>query len=95
MPFDIASTSVKIEAPVVVKPDTVSNNASTNEGISLEIKNGKQPNILRTIQPIPTETKPSFAKNRLFAYLHNTYSNEAIPNIITIETINPITAFKF
>ena len=40
IPGESASTSPKIEEPVVVNPDTISNRASTKFGISLEKTNG-------------------------------------------------------
>ena len=42
-PFGSASTSLKIDEPVVVKPETVSKNASTYEGICPDKKNGNAP----------------------------------------------------
>ena len=56
-----ASTSVKILDPVVVNPETVSNIASTTDGISPLITNGSAPKKLITIQLIATVKKPSFA----------------------------------
>ena len=56
-----ASTSERMLAPVVVKPETVSNSASTKLGISPVIRKGRQPNRLMTIQPSAVVTKPSFA----------------------------------
>ena len=55
------STSFKILAPVVVKPDTVSNMASTMLGITPENTNGSAPIRLMTIQLRATVTQPSFA----------------------------------
>ena len=43
----IVSKLVRILAPVVVKPLTVSNNASIKEGIAPEMKNGRAPKTLR------------------------------------------------
>lgn len=56
-----ASTSVKILDPVVVNPETVSNIASTTDGISPLITNGMAPKKLITIQLIATVKNPSFA----------------------------------
>ena len=56
-----ASTSVRMLAPVVVKPDTVSNKASTNLGISPESTKGSAPNTDSKIQESPTMKKPSRA----------------------------------
>ena len=55
-----ASTSLRIEAPVVVKPDTVSKSASVNEGISPESQKGKAPNKLIIIQLNAVAALPSF-----------------------------------
>ena len=54
-----ASTSVRMLAPVVVKPDTVSKNASTKEGISPLNTKGNAPPKLSTAQPKATATRPS------------------------------------
>lgn len=59
--FDSASTLLKTLAPVVVKPDTVSKNASTKCGISPLSQNGRQPIRLTAIHDIATMTKPSRA----------------------------------
>jgi len=50
------STSDKIVAPVVVKPDTISNRASTGLEKYPLIKKGIAPQILRTIQQNATAT---------------------------------------
>ena len=55
-----------IVAPVVVKPDTISNKASTKLLVSPSSNNGTAPIILKTIQDKATRTKPSFAKKTLF-----------------------------
>ena len=60
---DSASTSGTTLAPVVVKPETVSNSASVKCGISPEKTKGRAPKILNTIQQRATVTKPSFMKN--------------------------------
>ena len=54
IPRLIDSTSERIEAPVVVKPDTVSKNASIYEEISPLITKGIAPKIDITIQESPT-----------------------------------------
>ena len=59
--FGRSSTARRMLAPVVVKPDIVSNTASTKDGISPVSINGRQPNILITIQPIAVQIKPSLA----------------------------------
>ena len=56
-----ASTLTTTLAPVVVKPETISNSASMNDGISSVSINGRQPNTLIRIQPNAVQTKPSFA----------------------------------
>ena len=48
-------------APVVEKPETVSNNASIYEGIAPESQKGNAPNKLITIQLKATITNPSLA----------------------------------
>ena len=58
----IASTSVNILAPVVVKPLTTSKKASINDGISLLKTKGKAPKIERIIQEKATMINPSLAK---------------------------------
>ena len=45
--------------PVVVNPDTVSNQQSMNRGIRLLRKKGRAPNRDMTIQPREQITKPS------------------------------------
>ena len=59
--LDKASTSGRILAPVVVNPEIISNMASTKDGISPEITNGRHPIILITIQPRATVIYPSLA----------------------------------
>ena len=56
-----ASTSGRIDAPVVVKPETISNTASRYEGIVPESVNGTAPTSDSTIQHSATVTKPSLA----------------------------------
>jgi len=46
---------------VVVKPETVSNNASKKFGISPDKRKGNEPKRLITIQLSATITKPYFA----------------------------------
>ena len=52
---------VKIDAPVVVNPETVSKNASKKYGISPLIIKGKQPTSEMNIQHSATMTNPSLA----------------------------------
>ncbi|MPM72681.1 hypothetical protein SDC9_119657 [bioreactor metagenome] len=61
--LESTSTSLSTLAPVVVKPDMVSNSASIKLGISPFKTNGIAPTILITIQLNATVTKPSRAKN--------------------------------
>ena len=56
-----SSTLSTTLAPVVVKPETISNIASTKDGISPVSMNGTQPNALIKIQPSAVQTKPSLA----------------------------------
>ena len=55
------STSGMMLAPVVVKPETVSNSASMKRGISPVSTKGMQPNALITIQPSAVATNASRA----------------------------------
>jgi hypothetical protein len=54
-----ASTSVKIDDPVVLKPDADSKKASKNPGISPEIMNGAAPTADAVNQLTATIKKPS------------------------------------
>ena len=54
------SRSERTLAPVVVKPDAVSKNASSTFGISPEIRNGRAPITVMHIQLSPVMAKPSF-----------------------------------
>ena len=55
------STSDRMEAPVVVKPETVSKKASIKAGISRDRKKGRAPVRPRTIQEMPAQARPSFS----------------------------------
>ena len=55
------STSVNIEAPVVVNPLTVSKNASTTDGIAPLITNGSEPTAESIIHVAATIINPSLA----------------------------------
>ena len=55
-----ASTSERMLAPVVVKPEMVSKSASVNDGISRENQNGRQPKKLSATQLKAVATQPSF-----------------------------------
>ena len=61
MPFGRLSTSGKMDAPVVVKPETISNKASINLGMAPESTKGRLPARERTIQLSATQTIPSVA----------------------------------
>ena len=61
IPLGSDSISVNIEAPVVVKPDDVSKNASINEGIAPLITKGSAPTTEINIHANPTVRNPSFA----------------------------------
>ena len=56
-------------APVVVKPETVSNKALVKSGISPFMIKGRHPNRLNSIQEKATVTKPSFSYITIFAGL--------------------------
>jgi len=62
MPRGRDSTSVRIEAPVVVKPETISKKQSAKEANSPENQKGRAPNKLRKTQMSPTTAKPSREK---------------------------------
>ena len=74
MPWVSASTSVRMLAPVVVKPDTVSKNASTNRGICPLMVKGRAPNRESRIQLAPTIQKPSLAYMASFLGLRSVRS---------------------
>ena len=61
MPLGRLSTSGRMEAPVVVKPETISKSASMNFGIAPESTKGRLPARERTIQLKATQTMPSVA----------------------------------
>jgi len=63
MLFGSISISVSIVAPVVVKPEMVSKNASVMEGIELEAIKGIEPIIEKLIQLNETVRKPSFVES--------------------------------
>ena len=92
IPCDMASTSLSIDAPVVVKPDTISNNASTNEGISPDSQKGRQPNRLITIQLSPTHTSPSRANMPIRALRHRKYSITPTLPVSAVHISNTIIA---
>ena len=64
--WDIASTFVRMLAPVVEKPEAVSNIASVKEGISFVIMNGMHPQILNTSHERAVATQPSLMKMVMF-----------------------------
>ena len=55
------SISVRMVAPVVVKPDTISNAASIKDGIAPESHSGRQPATDRTIHESAVDAKPSLS----------------------------------
>ena len=63
---DMASTLVRMLAPVVEKPEAVSKTASVKEGISPVRINGMHPAILNTTQESAVATQPSFMKTVMF-----------------------------
>ena len=65
-PRPSGSTSFKIVAPVVVKPEAVSKKASKKLGIAPLIRNGRAPNRETLSQARPTVTSPSRAKMSVF-----------------------------
>ena len=64
--WDIASMLVRMLAPVVVKPEAVSNIASVKAGISFVTMNGMHPQILNTSQESAVATQPSLMKTVMF-----------------------------
>ena len=58
--WESTSTFSRMLAPVVVKPDTVSNSASVRDGISFDNQNGRAPKKLIKIQLSAVVTQPSF-----------------------------------
>ena len=64
--WDKPSTLLRMLAPVVVKPDAVSNIASVKEGISFVIMKGMHPQILNTSQDSAVATQPSLMKTVMF-----------------------------
>ena len=63
MDLGIASISVSIEAPVVLKPEHDSNTASANPGIAPEIINGAAPTREQTSHVRDTTKNPSLDLN--------------------------------
>ena len=61
-PLGIDSMSVRMEAPVVVKPEADSNTQSTKEGKLPLSQKGRAPNRQVANQIRPTATKPSRVK---------------------------------
>jgi hypothetical protein len=79
-PCERDSISFRIEAPVVVKPEMVSKNASVYEGIAPVIIKGIEPKNEKRIQPKLTIIYPSLFPT-FFEQLRN-----------TIQRITPVTA---
>ena len=59
MPLGRSSTAGRMLAPVVVKPDTVSNRASTGFGMQPVTTKGTAPTMEMTIQLSEVAAKPS------------------------------------
>ena len=59
------STSVRMLAPVVVKPDTVSKKASTKWGMSPEMQKGSAPKADMAIHAMATTARPSLANKAM------------------------------
>ena len=66
IPLSKTSTSAITEAPVVVKPETLSNKASVKVGVEPLITKGSAPKRAKTIQQSPTQAKPSLDLSALF-----------------------------
>lgn len=59
MPMGRLSTSASTDAPVVVKPDTVSNSASMGSGMAPDSTKGTAPITLMSTQVRAAVTQPS------------------------------------
>ena len=62
------STSERIVAPVVVKPEALSKKASVKDGMYPEITNGRAPARLAVIQQNATETKLARGERKNFFF---------------------------
>ncbi len=62
IPWEMLSMSVRVVAPVVVKPDMVSKNASVKEGMAPESIKGRLPHREKAIHPKATTAKPSLGR---------------------------------
>ena len=60
-PLGSDSTSDRIDAPVVVNPEAISNSASTYDGMAPEMTSGSAPNALMNTHASATVTMPSRA----------------------------------
>ena len=85
--------SVKIEAPVVVKPETASKSAFTNPGIELEMIYGKDPIKEKNIHDNETIKLASFFVNdsNSFSEFFTTYSNIPTENATNPDIIKGFT----
>jgi hypothetical protein len=85
IPLGKLSISVRMEAPVVVNPETVSKNALITFGIAPLRTKGIVPNTDMRSQALATHTKPSLAKILVFFGLKITQGSEmrtSIPAVI-------------
>ena len=80
MEWDMASTSFRMEAPVVVKPETVSKKASTKLGISPLRMKGRAPRTDTLSQARAVIKKPSLANMTLLSVLKIRQSSRPMPS---------------
>ena len=91
--FGRISTFGTIEAPVVVRPLTISNKASVKEGISPLMTNGSAPTSELATQQTATAINPSFEKKIIFLGLRK--KTIAAPTIKAPAMVSPNTKTQF
>lgn len=87
--FGRISTFGTIDAPVVVRPLTISNKASVKEGIAPLMPNGTAPTSELATQQTATVINPSFEKKIIFLGLRK--KNIAAPTIKAPAMVSPNT----
>ena len=80
MERDMASTLLRIDAPVVVKPETVSKKASTKFGISPLMTKGSAPSADTLSQASAVTKKPSLAKITWFSVRNTPHNSSPSPS---------------
>ena len=91
-PLGSPSTAGRMEAPVVVKPETVSKRASTRFGMAPDKKKGRQPKKLMAIQARLTQTRPSLARKPVSAFRQSQRSRRYTPALMSAERVKPSAA---